>query len=226
MTIQERFWCLRGSDSSARLADWAKDEVDTEKIICPIYPGHQRQGRRLSDLSLVLPRHTVEDFVWQWGSGCLIQDRVLELFKGSGFTGFEVKSARARFKRPNGWPPRLWEFVVTGWAGMAACESGIRLANSCEACGSLDYSACENSGALIDARQWDGSDFFMVWPLPLFIFVTDRVAQLIFDSRLTGAVLKKPEELDLSGDGFGPGRLSHWMPEKRAHELGDKLGIY
>ena len=52
---------------------------------------------------------------------------------------------------------------------------------------------------LIDASKWDGSDFFMVWPLPLFIFVTDRVVRAIHDSRLTGGVLKRPGDLDFSG---------------------------
>ncbi len=219
-----KFWCLRSPDSTVRLADWAKGEVETETVICPVNDGHQREGKRLTNLSITLPRYAVQDFVWVWGSECLVQDSVLELLKGNSFTGFEVKPVKARFKRPNSEPPRLWELVVTGWAGMAPPESGIRLVEQCEDCGDIVYSACENPSALIDVSQWDGSDFFMVWPLPLFIFVTDRVAQLIRDNRLTGAVLKQPTDLDLSG-GFGPGRLSYWMPAQRARELGAAMGI-
>ena len=65
----------------------------------------------------------------------------------------------------------------------------------------------------------------MVWPLPLFIFVTDRVVpQLIRDNRLTGAVLKQPTDLDLSG-GFGPGGFPIGCRAQRARELGAAMGI-
>ena len=65
----------------------------------------------------------------------------------------------------------------------------------------------------------------MVWPLPRFIFITDRVRQLIEAHGLTGCRFVMPEEL-ADMDGFGPGRLSYWMPEKRARNLGEPLGIY
>ena len=107
---------------------------------------------------------------------------------------------------------------------MASAESGINLVERCDACGYLRYSGCDNPEKLIDVSQWDGSDFVKVWPLPNFIFVTDRVIQVIRDHRLKGAVLKQPGELELSGD-LSPGRLSYWMPEERARELGATLGI-
>jgi hypothetical protein len=199
--------------------------MELEQVICPVNEGHRRAGKRLTDLSVALRGHGVLDFVWTWYSECLIQDHVVELFKAGGFSGFDVKPVKARFKRPcEHGPPRLWELIVRGWAGMASPESGIKLVKECRACGLLDYSGASNPGALIDASRWDGSDFFMVWPLPGFIFVTDRVAQVIRDNRLRGSVLRQPRELDLSR-GFGPGRLSYWMPEQRARELGAPLGI-
>ncbi len=57
------------------------------------------------------------------------------------------------------------------------------------------------------------------------MFVTERVAEVIRVNRLKGVVLKHPRELDMSG-GFTPGRLAWWMPDERAHELGNPLGIY
>jgi hypothetical protein len=211
------------------MADWAKDEVELEGIVCPINDGHQRAGKRLSDLSIMLPpRAARDDFVWTWGSELLLRDRVLQLFNASGFNGFVVKPVKVKFKRPDGDPPRLWELNVTGWAGMASPESGIRLVESCPACGHLIYSDCDHPERLIDASKWDGSDFFMVWPLPKFIFVTDRVAELIRDESLSGSVVRPSTELRFSTrtiGGFGPGRLSYWMPKDRAHELGAPLGI-
>lgn len=223
-----RFWNLSSPKSPTRLAEWVSGEMDLEGIVCPLHDGHRAGGKRLTDLSVALPGRTVQDFVWTWYSECLVRDRVLKLFELSGFTGYDVKPARAKYKRASeGQPPVLRELIVTGWAGMASPESGIRLVERCEGCGHTVYSGSNNSGALIDVTQWDGSDFFIVWPLPAFIFVTDRVAQVIRDNRLTGAVLTQPNDLDLSGGllrSFSPGQLSDSMPEERARQLGASLG--
>ncbi|MBC7352010.1 MAG: hypothetical protein H5U08_06600 [Thermogutta sp.] len=223
-----KFWHLDAPESTKRLAEWADDMHYESTVICPLHEGHQRPGKRQPNLSIVLPGKTVDDvddFVWTWYSECLVQDHVLELFRRAGLTGYEVKPVTAKFKQSTEPPPRLWELVVTGWARMAPPESGIRLVKKCDACGLLKYSGCDNPERLIDPSQWDGSDFFIVWPLPKFIFVTDRVAKLIRENRLTGVVLKDPTKLKFVSDGFSPGRLSRWMPEARARELGGPLGI-
>ena len=223
---QSQFWRLESPESTSRLAEWVDDAIETEKVVCPIDNGHQRGGKRLTDLTVTLPHRAIEDFVWTWYSECLIQDHVLDLFKASGLTGFDVKRVKATFKHPSEQEPlRLWELIVTGWAGMASAKSGIRLLERCEGCGHTVYSGINTLGEVIDASNWDGSDFFMVWPLPKFVFVTDRVAQIIRQRRLTGAVLKQPRDVNLSGDTLGGGRLSYWMPEDRARELGGALGI-
>ncbi len=219
------FWCLRKAESAHKRAEWAHGEVDLETVICPANEGHQRPGKRLTSLSVTLPGHAIDDVVWTWYSECLLTDRALALFRAQEFTGFEVKPVKAVFERGSGRPPRLWEVVVTGWAGTASVESGIRLIEHCPACGHTVYSGLSAADMLIDTSKWDGSDFFIVWPLPRFMFVTDRVGQVIRDNSLTGVVLKRPEDLD-DLDGFSPGRLSYWMPEKRAKELGEPLGIY
>lgn len=220
-----QFWCFDKPKSTGLGADWTPD-MDCETIRCPITDGHQRAGRRLSDLKVVLPPHgPVEDVVWmQWGRECLLQDHVLKLLKDAGFTGFDVKPVTAEFKRTGRECPKLWELVVTGWAGMASAEAGIQLVQKCDGCGLIRYSGTNSPSALIDESQWDGSDFFVIWPLPMFIFVTDRVANLIREYQLTGVVLVQPSDLHLSSV-IGPERLSYYMPEQRARELGAALGI-
>ena len=83
---------------------------------------------------------------------------------------------------------------------------------------------CTNTAKLIDAAQWDGSDLFIVWPLPRFIFVTDPAAEIIRANRLTGAVLVEPEALVLI-HGYSPGRLSRWMPEAGARSWASRWGF-
>jgi hypothetical protein len=151
---------------------------------------------------------------------------VLQIFGRMVFTGFEVKPAKARFNQPTGEvPPRLWELIVTGWGGMAALESGIKLINDCDSCGNKEYSGYTNPEKVIDETQWDGSDFFMVWPLPKYIFVTDRVEKVIREEGFKGVRIVDLKDLGPT-EGFGPGRLSYYMPEARARQLGEPLGIY
>lgn len=257
---QPQFWHLDSHESTSGHAEWAHDKMDLDQVICPAREGHRREGRRLTDLSVTLPGRKVQDIVWTWYSECLIQDRVLNLFRDNGLTGFEVKPVKSVFKKAREKPPRLWELVVTGWAGMAPPESGIRLVERCEGCGHTTYSEPSDVTKLISPSQWDGSDFFIVWPLPNFIFVTERVVHVIRDNDLKGVVLTPPAKLLFLGPRIkklaakriresnlpgakpmspedvarlmdytprlAPGRLSYCMPEKRARELGEPLGIY
>lgn len=204
----------------SKLAEWNHDAMELEQIICPINKGHRRGGKRLTDLSVTLPSEIVKDFMWTWQNECSLQDHVLGLFHTSGLSGFEVKPAKAKFRYAvNRKPPRIWELIVTGWAGMASPESGIRLVERCDKCGHIRYFGCTDPSKIIDLSQWDGNDFFIVWPLPKLIFVTDRLVRVIQDNHLTGANLILPDTLDLSGE-FSPGHLSYWMPELRANDLG------
>jgi hypothetical protein len=75
------------------------------------------------------------------------------------------------------------------------------------------------------SELWDGSDFFMVWPLPRFIFLTDKAKQVIDSTELEGAIFVPVEKLPVTEHRtLGPGRLSYWMPKERAYELGGSMG--
>jgi hypothetical protein len=138
-----------------------------------------------------------------------------------------VKPVNARFRKSHKQLPKLWELQVTGWAGMAKSESGIHLdeATSCPVCGYLNYAGLHNPEELIDVQEWDGSDFFMVWPMPRYILVSQRAFNTLRDHRLTGARLHAVSNIEQT-DGFAPGRLHYYMSDRRARELGEPLGIY
>lgn len=222
------FWNLRSPESCRNLAEWNSDEIELEGVICPKEPGHQRGGKRLSDLSILLPGKKTDDFVWTWYSECLIQEHVLRFFQENKVTGFDVKPAKARYKRKSEFGPSvLWELIVTGWAGIASEESGIHLTKKCDHCGMLRYSGATDSSKVIIPEQWDGSDIFMVWPMPAFVFISERFKDLLKQSKFKGFRLVPVEKLKLGTSmGFGPGRLSNYMPEERARLLGEPLGIY
>lgn len=181
-----------------RPAEWA-DSVELERIVCPISPGHRRAGKRLMDLTIILPSPKVGDFVWTWYSDCLITDRVLDLFRQVGLTGFNVRPVVVEKVKRLGKGrlediPKLWELVIMGKGGDARPESGIRVIYRCEACGMVEYSSYQN-GILVDEAQWDGSDFFTVNGYPKHILVTERVKDLIIAHRLTNCVLIPAEAL-------------------------------
>lgn len=207
-----------------------EDFYDEYKDPRPENALHRRAGRRLSDLSVVLPRLTVEDVVWTYYGECLVQNRVVDLFRRLGFTGYERRPVRARFNQlSRAAPPELWELWATGWGGMAPPKSGVKVVDHCKVCKSTVYSSCSTLAQAFDKTQWDGSDFFFVWPLPKYIWVTERVAQYIRRHKLKGVRLRPPEQVVFRmperGFGFSPARLSYYLPEARAKELGEALGI-
>lgn len=217
-------WNMHGPESTTQLAAWAEGEVELDAVECATNPGHRRAGRRLTDLSVVLPNQVVEDVVWTWHGECLVQEWVVNCLREHGLTRFETRPVRARFEKSSRDAPILRELVVTGWGGLAGPESGIVLSKRCSTCGLLRYTACTNPERLIRESEWDGSDLFIVWPLPKFIFVSERFVTIIREKQVSGVFLRRPADLRLSG-GFGPGRLSYRMPARRAVELGAPLGI-
>lgn len=225
--MENSLWRIQPPSSQRKLAEWDDNEMDLEPITCPTNATHQHGGKRLTDLSVVLQDGELADFVWTWYGECLLQDRTLGLLRSNGFTGFEVKPVKARFKTSTECPPKLWELVLTGWAGIAKPESGIRLdeSKSCPVCGHLHYTGLLNPRHLIDENKWDGSDIFMVWPMPKYIFITWQVRHTLGEHKLKGLRLTRVSELEPT-DGFSPGRLSFWMPEARARELGEPLKIF
>jgi hypothetical protein len=107
--------------------------------------------------------------------------------------------------------PELEELVVTGWAGQSPGASGITLEEYCRECGYTHYSAPTHPEHLIEESQWDGSDFFIVWPMPGHIFVTERVLQVATANNLKGAAFVPVSEMRHLADGFTPGSLEHYF---------------
>ena len=140
------------------------------------------------------------DFVWTWLGEALVQKRVLEVFKKHGFTGYEAIPAKVGFKGGATRPPDFWELVISGSAGVASLESGIRELRKCPGCGLTDYSRATDPAKVVDKSQWDGSDFFRVEPISGWIFVTNRVVDALLANAFTGWYAKLPEDMQDSFD--------------------------
>ena len=223
-------WILSAPDKSRTWASEVYKETRFDYIYCATDPGHERRGRRLTPLSVAVP-HRLKDFVWVDSQAhCLVTERVVRFLELQQLTGYELIPVKARYKaKTSEQPPPLWKLIVTGWAGIAPPASGVRLEIDCPTCGHLHYSSVTDPSSLLDEAQWDGSDLFLVWPYPYYRLVTNRVAQLVREAGLTGVELEPLASLvraSYEGWGLSPGRLSDHMPEPRARQLGEPLGIY
>jgi hypothetical protein len=176
-------------------------------------------------------RSQMADILWAGGHVCLISNRVKELFLSAKLTGYDLRPGDVRLMFPHDPNDAVyWQLILTGWGGIASPRSGIHRIDDPEGAGRLTYTPCLNPAAIIDASQWDGSDFFFVWPLPNFWWVTPRVADLLHEHKLKRFRLVPPSELKFGiqvGEvGFSPGRLRHYFTEERAKVIGEPLGIY
>ena len=141
---------------------------DWESIVCPVDDGHQRAGRRITQLHLALESKTVVDFSWTCLSDVVITDHALQILMAASLTGFRVEPTKVvshRKQRDKLHILEVWEFVVSGTAGHTHRDSGILLKSTCEACGRMRYAAHEH-GIVVDEAQWDSSDFFCVVESP------------------------------------------------------------
>ncbi len=221
---ETNFWILSPPANERLLAKRDEDEAPIETIKCPVEPGHQRGGRREGFLTVLLPR-TQSDILWTWHSDCLISPRTLEVFINNKLTGFEARPVRTKFKSQSLKIPDFSELKPIGWGGIAPESSGIALIDFCEACGHTEYSSFTRADQLIEPSQWDGSDFFIVWPLPKFVFVSERAREVILENNLTGAVITPVADLTHGPRGLSPGKLEYWLPEAKARELNKKYDI-
>jgi hypothetical protein len=221
--VSPRFWLLRSPAAQQRVE---KDGADYEPVICPAREGHRRIGKRIGELSIVVPPSGVKDFTWVWGRELLISQRVLHLFDQHHVTGFEVKPAKVSFSTASKTqPPDLFELVVSGWGGLAAPAAGASLVESCPACGFKQYAIAEPS-LLIDPAAWDGSDLFFVWPLPGYRFASDRLAGILRQEGVSGLELIPAAEIPMKRGGTAsPGSLARLMRESRARELEQRFGV-
>jgi hypothetical protein len=217
------YFILEGSDNERLRADTPNEEY--EIVRCP--NGHMSVYRRIGDLALRV-KHNKRDerIIWAWISGCVFHKSILAEFDRQGFTGYRLRPATVRF-RDGTVSDQYQELVVTGWAGVARAESGIRPTIKCERCHSVRYSAPTDCSQIIDWNQWTGDDFFFVWPLPNSILITERVAELLLRLAVKSYRLGGFQDCDpiVWTTGISPLRLSNYLPADLMVKYGLPLGL-
>ena len=224
------YFNLTRPDSERLLADTAEGapEAEIEVLQCPITDEHLDGSKRVSELAWQVTHNDKgELLIWDWIEGCVVHRRVLDEFVKRGLTGYRLKPATVRF-RDGIVSNDYCELIVTGWAGVARRESGIRVVKNCPACHWKTDSALEDVEQLVDWNQWTGEDFFIVWPLPKFILVTERAAQTLLELKTRSFRLRGLlEDVDpmVRELGFTVSRLSNFLPHDLASKYGKPLGL-
>jgi len=190
-----------------------------ELIYCEVKPGHQRSTNEIEKLSVELPQEALTlEMSWTWMSDCLIGRYVSSLLFSSGVTGFQTRPVEITVK---GKPVDhdLEELVPIGWGGIAAQKSGVKLLESCPSCGYLRYSGVKNWTDLIDLSQWDGSDIFLVWPLPKYILITDKVRRILEANRIKEMTITPLSTMQPQDSELSPGRVRDWLPLEKLRSI-------
>ena len=219
--MSANFWILKYLEYGrgyGQRAEYLADGPLFQTIDCPQHEGHQRSGDRIGNLKIIVKGSQVGDIVWTQDHDCLIQPHLLTLLNEKGFTGFETKPVEkivAGNRKVDARNLSLHELVVMGWAGDASADSGVHLLSYCPHCHLSKFSGVSDPLRLIDLAQWDGSDFFQVWPLPQFIFVTERVAKFLENGKYKGCRLIPLERFESLYGTLGPGLPAHFKTHQR-----------
>jgi hypothetical protein len=188
-----------------------------ETHLCELDSTHVDEQRWLRPLRVQGPVMPQTDFEWTVYSDLIISTEIARNLSKAGFTGmrfFEVE-----FYSTSGTPfgRDSVELRACGWGGMASKGSGIRAMEACKCCGRQVFSGITDKAKLFDIDAWDGSDFFIIWPLRRFMMITEAVAKHIWDAGYSGVRIVRLVELPLltvkGFEGFSPGSLKSWHNE-------------
>lgn len=197
-----------------------------EHTPCTITRKHLDGSHRVGQLNLQMHHNDRREWIIWSMAGTVIRQDMLKEFDKEKFSGFRTEPATVRF-RDGTISQDYREFIITGWAGIARPESGVKIRQDCPGCHWKTYTAIKDPEKLIDWSQWSGEDFFVVWPLPLFMFVTERVANWFKAKKSRRYSVRGPGDRGelIGGSGFTVARLSNYMPIDLALKYGRPLGL-
>ena len=209
-----RYYVLQSPDESeGSFATSVFDGRDAEYIQCDVYGNVEiRRHGPVEITSIPTRKH---DFVWTWYSDLLATDRARNALLADGISGCSfVEASLPASVRARGTQDRLWEVCVIGFAGFADPSGGVYIRDRCDECGLYSYTFRSSFSTLLNSAKWDGSDIFTFWPFPRVKICTDRMADLIRRSGLSGVALFPIEEFEVPNGDAAPG-----MPEDILSEV-------
>ncbi len=208
------------------------NSLPADKSVAPaMIEGHKHLVLTEAPIKIHIPRKSMNwDIVWAWTGYqgyCLISPRFQQMLEELNATGYVLRETNVKLGFEHSPADREYkQLIVTGWGGFASKKSGIRPIDS--ELGKHCFARCRKPELILDEEQWDGTDFFRVWPD--FTFITQRVADLIIKQKLKHVNLTEAAKMSFypynRKVGFVASPLRLIFPEDRAKEIGEPLGIY
>jgi hypothetical protein len=186
-----------GNPYSSRYAEPWTDSKYWEWSECPVCK-RQIMGKKKTE-GFVIEWHRssrIGDFSWVPGGEIIVSQRVKAIFEEHNVTGCKYGPVEMIdpedpedpivVKLPYEGPP-LYELIITGSGGNAAEESGIKIEEKCDHCGSASYLPFDRriDVLIIDPANWDGSDVFKIIEMGNCTFITEKVKSLIEAHKFT-----------------------------------------
>src|SRR5437899_3852148 len=151
------------------------ESMELRTQLCPAYPEHSFSERWSRPLKVVGPVLPLTDFEWTVYGDIVIGDEVARDLRRVGFSGIVFGEVEIFTTTETPIGRNAWELRITGRAGIAPASSGVHVLKECPVCKRRVFSGFTHPGELFSPEQWDGSDFFTIWPLPRYVMITDRV---------------------------------------------------
>ncbi len=216
------YFALTAPSWDRLMAEQIAEAADWEISVCPTADFLHYDGWRLKSNLTVKVSHNwkAELLIWPWVLGRpLIHEKLIAELEAMGATGCRFKPGSVQF-RDGSISSEYHELQTTGWGGVASPESGLKPIERCLDCHYVKYSFLPHPEKLMDWSQWNGEDFFVIWPVGGVI--SARVAELLKRLKARSYRLVRPSR---SWGGPTVGRLSAIMPDDLAQKYGEPLGI-
>lgn len=216
--IDKIFWLSSSVRFEDQLRYASPMRLDTE--LCSHRPEHAMRSRWIRPLRVIGPIQPLTDFEWTVYGDVIVTNEVAESLRNAKFSGVEFLSTRFYTTTETPFGRASLELQVNGWGGIAPTESGIQEMERCPYCKNRVFSAYTRPERIFDIEGWDGTDMFLIWPLPRYIMVTGRIRDFILDSKYTGVRFRKLGELPPAVAGtLTPGNLRDWFDEERVRAI-------
>lgn len=193
--------------------------------LCDLGSEHAKSNKRSTPLSVVAPIVPRYDFQWTTYGECIVNETVKQSFENARFSGVAFRPARAFTSSGDEYNQPLYELLIEGWGGVASAASGIEEIESCPFCGHRVYSSVTDPASIFDFDEWDGSDVFMIWPMPRYVMVVGSVRDFILTSGFSGVEVRLIVDFPKTIAGtnipmtFTPGSVGDYFSGARGSEI-------